>query len=146
MTRGRERKSEGRQFPNGGTQNRESPYLSGGSASKWYHKVTCGGWVERLVTRAGKSQDKELQKSSRCISEETVSRERGDPIMDTIQIELKEWTLDEQFLCLREVWWTCVPTASSLKLLYCPYYNPEHSTWWLQGIRLGAAIKKFQTN
>jgi len=39
----------------------ESPMQFYGRASMWYHKVTSGGRVERLLFRAGRSQDEELQ-------------------------------------------------------------------------------------
>src|SRR6218665_353506 len=42
--------------------NRESTLLYGGSASTWHQKVPLGGRAERSATRAGRSQDKELQK------------------------------------------------------------------------------------
>lgn len=47
------------------------PY-SGGSVSMWYCKVTSRGRAERLATRAGQSQDKEIQKTSSCIAEDAV--------------------------------------------------------------------------
>ena len=55
----------------------ESSFLSGGSASTWYHKVNSGCWAERSATRAGVSQYKELQKIGRCTSDD-----RREPRMD----------------------------------------------------------------
>jgi len=59
--------------------NRESPFLSGGSASMWHHRVISGGRADKPVTRAGRN--KELQKLGGHISEDTVPGNSGDPIM-----------------------------------------------------------------
>src|SRR6218665_2041795 len=56
----------------------------GCSASKWHHKVTCGGRAERSAIRASRSKDKVLHKIIRRISEDTVPYDRGDPIMDAL--------------------------------------------------------------
>src|SRR6218665_4047140 len=65
-------KFRGKIIPNRGTHNRESPFLSGGSASTWHQKVPLGGRAKRSATRAGRSQDKELQKIRRCITKNTM--------------------------------------------------------------------------
>src|SRR6218665_4091389 len=46
-------KFRGKIIPNRGTHNRESPFLSGGSASTWHQKVPLGGRAERSASRAG---------------------------------------------------------------------------------------------
>ena len=66
-------KFRGKTIPNRGTHNRESPFLSGGSASTWHQKVPLGGWAERSATRAGRSQDKELQKIRRRVTKNTMN-------------------------------------------------------------------------
>jgi len=38
--------------------------------------------VERLANRAGRGKDKELQKISRHLAEDTVPGDKGGPIMD----------------------------------------------------------------
>src|SRR6218665_1673661 len=58
-------KFRGKIIPNRGTHNRESPFLSGGSASTWHQKVPLGGRAERSATRAGRRQVEELQKIRR---------------------------------------------------------------------------------
>src|SRR6218665_4173194 len=63
-------------IPNRGTHNRESPFLSGGSASTWHQKVPLGGRAERSATRAGRSQDKELQKIRRRVTKNTMPDNR----------------------------------------------------------------------
>src|SRR6218665_578386 len=55
MSRGRERRSEGRPFQTEGPTIEKAPFLSGGSASMWHHKVPLGGRPERSATRAGRS-------------------------------------------------------------------------------------------
>src|SRR6218665_2293127 len=66
------RKFRGKIIPNRGTHNRESPFLSGGSASTWHQKVPLGGRAERSVTRVGRSQVEELQKIRRRVTKNTM--------------------------------------------------------------------------
>jgi|SRR6218665_2508836 len=65
----------GETMPNRETHNRESPFLSGGSASECHHKLS---YLRRpngeIATRASRGQDKELQKISSCISEDRSAR------------------------------------------------------------------------
>jgi len=63
--------------PNRGTHNRESPFLSGDTWSKWHHEVISEG-------RAEKIQEKELQKIDRRISENVETDDREDLIMDAL--------------------------------------------------------------
>src|SRR6218665_741807 len=77
-------KVRGKTIPNRETHNRESPFLSGGNASTWHHKVPLGGRAERSATRARQSQDKELQKIRRCVTKITMPDNGGDLIMDVL--------------------------------------------------------------
>ena len=47
-------------------------------------KVDSGDRAEKTATRASRSQDKELQKIDRRISEYTMPDDRGDPAMDAL--------------------------------------------------------------
>ena len=69
-------KFRGKTIPNRGTHIRENPFLSGGSASTWHHKVPLGGRTERSATRAGRSQDKEPQKIRRRVTKNTMPDNR----------------------------------------------------------------------
>src|SRR6218665_1963363 len=70
----------GKTIPNRGIHNRESPFLSGGSATTRHHKVPLGCREERSATRAGRSQNKDLQKIRRRVTKDTMPDNRGDPV------------------------------------------------------------------
>src|SRR6218665_2439201 len=72
-------KFRGKIIRNRGTHNRESPFLSGGSASTWHEKVPLGGRAERSATRAGPSQVEELQKIRRRVTKNIMPDNRRDP-------------------------------------------------------------------
>src|SRR6218665_2685117 len=77
-------KVRGEIIPYKGTHNRESPFLSGGSASTRHQKVPLGCVAERSATRAGRSHGKELQKIRRRVTKDTMPDNRGGPVEDAL--------------------------------------------------------------
>lgn len=91
-----------------------------------HHEVTSRGVAERSATRASLSEDKELKKMGRRLSEDTVPDDRGDPVWIGCSAELgaSEARLVCFLLLFLPFLFLLLSPASSLSFLHPPFVLP----------------------